>query len=182
MIKTKNKTITLCLVGMMSALVFIGTSIKISIPIGSSSTMIHLGNIFCILSALLLGPLFGGLSAGIGSFLFDVMNSLYISDAPFIFIFKFLMAFICASIAKKNFASIMHVIVGMICGSLTYMGLYVSKNFIKNTFLLKIEIHASFLLTLKSLYISSINAALSIIIAIIIFKIIYVRIGEKIIQ
>ncbi len=179
MIKTKNKTIKLCLVGMMAALVFIGTSIKISIPMGASNTMLHLGNIFCLLAALLLGPLFGGLSAGIGSFLFDIMNPLYISGAPFIFVFKFLMAFVCASIAEKNFASTMRVMIGMICGSLTYIVLYVSKNFIKNAFLLKIEIHSSFLLTVKSLYISSINAALSIIIAIIIFKIIYARIGEK---
>lgn len=176
MIKFRNKTIKVCLVGLMSALVFIGTSIKIYIPVGTSSTMIHLGNIFCLLAALLLGPLYGGLSAGIGSFLFDIMNPLYISGAPFIFVFKFLMAFVCAAVAKKNFSSTVQVIFGMICGAFTYVILYILKNFIKNAFLLNIEIHATFVLLLKSLYITLISAVFSITIATVVFKIIYNRV------
>ena len=43
------------MVGLMSALVFIFTYLHIDIPTPLSNTMIHLGNVMSLLSALLFG-------------------------------------------------------------------------------------------------------------------------------
>ena len=168
----KNKTFKICLTGMMSALVLIGTSVKIFIPIGSYSTMIHFGNAFCLLSALLLGPINGGLASGIGSLLFDLLNPMYITSAPFTFIFKFIMGFVCALIAKRNPHNTLRIILASTIASLIYIILYISKNFIKNALLLNIEIHTSLIIMIKSLCAVLINAFFAVIIAATLFKII----------
>lgn len=49
----------------------------------------------CLLSGFLLGPIGGGLSAGIGSALYDLTSPAYVTSAPFTFVFKFLMAWAC---------------------------------------------------------------------------------------
>ena len=44
--------------GLMAALCFIGFAVfKIDIPVGADKTAFHLGNVFCVLAALLLGGL-----------------------------------------------------------------------------------------------------------------------------
>ena len=55
----------LTLVGVMAAFCFLSN--YLSIPIGDVSR-IHFGNVFCVLSGLLLGPVAGGLCGGIGAF------------------------------------------------------------------------------------------------------------------
>ncbi len=85
-----------------------GTYLNVPIPVLGDKTMIGLGNVFCILSGLLLGPVYGGAAAGIGSFIFDLVGG-WASSAPFTLVFKFLMAFVCGIIAwggdksAKNF-------------------------------------------------------------------------------
>jgi uncharacterized membrane protein len=121
--------------GLMIALVFIGSKISIPLPItvGTTPSRIHLGNIFCLLSGLIFGPVGGGLSAGIGSMLFDLTDPVYASSAVFTFVFKFIMGFACGKIAyigandAKNirlnaFAGIMGIII--------YAALYVGRSFI----------------------------------------------------
>ena len=68
--KKKFTIYQLAFTALMAALVFVSTQFNIKIPLGMGVTsMISFGNIFCILSALLLGPIYGGLAAGIGSLL-----------------------------------------------------------------------------------------------------------------
>ena len=50
---------TICMVGIMAALVFVGTNLRIKIPAGTDGVMLHLGNVFCLLGGLL----FGGITA-----------------------------------------------------------------------------------------------------------------------
>ena len=69
-------------------------SVPIPVAIGDV-TRIHLGNIFCLLSGLVLGPVGGGLAAGLGSALYDMTNPAYIASAPFTFAFKFMLAAVC---------------------------------------------------------------------------------------
>ncbi len=57
-----------------------------------------MGNVLCLLSGMLLGPLQGGFAAGIGSMFFDLTNPAYITSAPFTFAFKFVMAWLCGKI------------------------------------------------------------------------------------
>ena len=54
----------LALAGLFAALCYIGfTFCKIDIPVGTEKTAFHLGNVFCVLAALLLGGFWGGMAA-----------------------------------------------------------------------------------------------------------------------
>ena len=56
--KKKFTIYQLAFTALMAALVFVSTQFNIKIPLGMGVTsMISFGNIFCILSALLLGPI-----------------------------------------------------------------------------------------------------------------------------
>ena len=63
------------LTAVFAALVFVSSMISVPIPVAIGDvTRIHLGNIFCLLSGLVLGPVGGGLAAGLGSALYDMTN------------------------------------------------------------------------------------------------------------
>ncbi len=158
----------ICGVGLMSALVFVGSMISIEIPLLGDQTRIHFGNIFCLMAGLLLGGVGGGLSAGIGSFLFDVINPKYLVDAPFTFAFKFLMALVCALIAYGNHSHAKNQkrnIVAGVCGALTYVVLYVSKGFIKSM-LLGTELQTAFVNSMAKLGTSTVNGLIAVVFAV----------------
>ncbi len=93
---------TLVLVGIMSALVFVLSKAEIPIPIGGmDNTRIHFGNIMCLLSGILFGPMVGGLAAGFGSMAYDLTNPLYISEFWITFITKFVMGYVAGIISIK---------------------------------------------------------------------------------
>ena len=70
------------LVALLAALTTAGSALRITLPINiAGTTSFHLGNILCALSGILLGPWLGGLAAGMGSAIYDMMNPLYISEA-----------------------------------------------------------------------------------------------------
>lgn len=92
--KNSNKYSTrqIAFIGVMAAIVFVSNYIQIKIPVGvNDMTRIHVANAFCLLAGIVLGPVQGGLAAGIGSALYDVLDPVYITSAPFTFVFKFLM-------------------------------------------------------------------------------------------
>jgi uncharacterized membrane protein len=129
----KNTTVNIALTGLMGALVLVGTYLNVPIPALGDKTMIGLGNVFCILSGLLLGPVYGGAAAGIGSFIFDLIGG-WASSAPFTLVFKFLMAFVCGLIAyggDKTAKNLKRLIIAAVLGSLTYCVLYLSKSYIE---------------------------------------------------
>ncbi len=122
----------IALVGLMAAAVFVATYIRIEFPTPVGKGMVHLGNIVCLLAGLLFGPVRGGLSAGIGSFFFDIFGG-WASSAPFTLVFKFMMGYLCGVISwggdakgtntRKN-------IIGAITGMYGYVVLYLAKSFI----------------------------------------------------
>lgn len=88
------------IIGMMSALTFLGVYfLRIDFAIPGGRTMIHFGNAFCIISAILFGGVCGGLSGGIGMALFDLTSGNFVAYAPFTFILKFIVGFVCGKIA-----------------------------------------------------------------------------------
>ena len=122
----------IALVGLMAAAVFVATYIRIEFPTPVGKGMVHLGNIVCLLSGLLFGPLRGGLSAGIGSFIFDLVGG-WASSAPFTLVFKFLMGFLCGLISwggKARGQITRRNIIGAVVGMYGYVVLYLSKSFI----------------------------------------------------
>lgn len=132
--KSKFTVKQIVAIGLMAALVFVGTNLRIKIPIGLDGTMLHLGNVFCLLSGLLFGGLPGGLAAGIGSALFD-LTSEYASEAWITFINKFFMGLVAGLLAYKGFGKgIAKPIVAAAGGSLTYVLLYAAKTLITQRF------------------------------------------------
>lgn len=123
--------------GLMAALVFVTSKfLSIPLPTAIDNTRLHMGNVMCLLSGLLLGPVHGGLAAGIGSVIFDLLDPQYITSAPFTFAFKFAMAWICGMIAVyRTDTKKWRYIAGSVTGALSYVVLYLSKTFVENTIL-----------------------------------------------
>lgn len=68
--------------GLLAALCYIGFAFfKIDIPVGPEKTAFHLGNVFCVLAALLLGGYWGGLAGAIGMTIADLTTA-YVTSAP----------------------------------------------------------------------------------------------------
>lgn len=136
--RSKNSTVNLALAGLMGALVFVATMFfKVEIPVGGDKTMVGFANVFCILSGLLLGPLYGGLAAGVGSAVFDLTGG-WASSAPVTLVTKFAMAFFCGLIAwggDKSGRKLSRVIVGAVSGSLLYCALYLGYSWLKEVLL-----------------------------------------------
>ena len=75
---------------------------KIDIPLAAgSSVAIHAANAIVVVSALLLGPVEGGIAGAVGLSLADIMDPRYIASAPKTFLLKFCIGFISGTIAKK---------------------------------------------------------------------------------
>ena len=78
--------------------------IKIALP-GGDATSLHLGNAVCVLGALLIGGVYGGLGGAIGMTIGDLLDPVYIIYAPKTFHFKILYRSYhrarCTQIGKK---------------------------------------------------------------------------------
>ncbi|MBQ7086857.1 MAG: ECF transporter S component [Clostridia bacterium] len=131
----KNSIYPLVFVGMMAAIIYVATVyLRIQVPTPTGPTNLKVANILILLAGMMFGGVYGGLAAGIGSMLFDLTNSEYITSAPFTFIFFFIMAFVCGKIANangKNGLDTKQNIVASICGAGSYWCLYIGKNIIE---------------------------------------------------
>lgn len=135
--RSSNTIYRIAAIGVLTAMVFAANFI--SIPIGDI-TRIHFGNVFCVLSGLLLGPVSGGLCAGLGGFFYDLFNPLYAAEAPITFIIKFVLGALVGVIAHsgKSFGqNRLKNTIGAIVGSLGYVAVYLLKNFISEYYLLR---------------------------------------------
>lgn len=126
----------LALIGMMAAMVFALTYVGIDIPTGLGKTKIHFGNIMCLLSALLLGPVGGGLAAGVGSALYDLMDPMWAPECWITFLTKFVMAFVAGGLMQKAvfLTPRVRVWLAALCGSLSYSVLYIGKNVLESLY------------------------------------------------
>ena len=84
----------------LSYVVFTFLQIKIPLP-GGDATSIHLGNAVCVLGALLLGGVYGGLGGAIGMTIGDLLDPVYVVYAPKTLFLKFCIGFITGLIAHK---------------------------------------------------------------------------------
>ena len=94
------KLTTTALMAALSYVVFTFLQIKITLP-GGDATSLHLGNAVCVLGALLLGSVYGGLGGAIGMTIGDLFDPVYVVYAPKTFILKFCIGLITGLIAHK---------------------------------------------------------------------------------
>jgi len=165
-----SRILKITFTGLMTALVFAASYIRVIIPLslGGNTAAIHFGNVFCVLSGLLFGPLYGGLAAGIGSALYDLTNPLYIASMPFTLVFKFALAFVTGLIAHSNdrkAGDIKFNVLGAAAGSLTYIILYLGRDFLRNIWFLKLQLAPTLVMTGQKALASTFNAILAVAIA-----------------
>ena len=88
---------------LMAALCYIGFSyFRIDIPVGTEKTAFHLGNVFCVLSALLIGGFWGGMSGAVGMTIADLTSG-YVTSAPKTFLLKLCIGLVSGFVAHKIF-------------------------------------------------------------------------------
>ncbi len=100
----KNQNLLkIALTGVFAALSYvIFTFLQFKIPLpGGDTTSIHLGNAVCVLGALILGGVYGGLAGAIGMTIGDLLDPAYVALAPKTFLLKFCIGLITGFIAHK---------------------------------------------------------------------------------
>ena len=159
----KFSTFKLVFVGVMAAVIYVVTMFRF--PLFGSK--VHFANAMCLLSGLLFGPLYGGLSAGFGSGLYDLLNGYPIDEALVTFVSKFAMAWVCAKISRAGQTKgDNHVrnLIACIAGALTYVLLYMLKQFVYKHFISGMMLEATFGVMLSKLPASLLNAAAAVIV------------------
>ena len=111
---------------LLSSFACVATMI-IQIPNGIGGYF-NLGDCIVLLCGWLLGPIYGGLAAGIGSALADVFSS-FVIYAPATFILKSLMAIVAFAIAKNN-KKISIVFSGILAELLMVLGYFIYESFL----------------------------------------------------
>lgn len=169
MTKTKLTTKRIVLAAMLAALTVAGSALRITLPLEiAGTTSFHLGNIMCALSGILLGPWLGGVAAGLGSAIYDMMNPLYISEAWITFLTKAaygLAAGLVAWSGKKEWGY-GKAVAATVAGALTYAALYLAKSYFYSAMLLSgLSADAALLAIIPKLPATAFNAVIAIICA-----------------
>ncbi|MEG3030296.1 MAG: ECF transporter S component [Oscillospiraceae bacterium] len=136
----KNNKFTvqdLAKIGVMAALIFVTTKfISIPIPTPLGKTAIHFGNVMCILGGLLFGALPGGLAAGIGSCIVDLMDPSWAPEFWITFINKFIMGFVAGLVMKFGKPSYIKTVTAAVAGAVSYVAAYLAKTLIMQYYIL----------------------------------------------
>ena len=152
---------------LMAALTVAGSALRITFPLSIAGTSsFHLGNIMCALSGILLGPWLGGLAAGLGSAIYDMLNPLYISECWITFLMKGAYGLIpgliiCCGSKEWGYP---RALIASIGGAITYAVLYLAKSyFYSGLFLAGLTHQAALLNIIEKIPPTIFNAAVAII-------------------
>lgn len=135
--KTHQALVKLTATAMMTAIVFVGNFLRITMPVPIGGvTAFTLANILCALSGILLGPWYGFLAAGLGSFFYDFTNPSYADEALITLFTKGMYGLIAGvvlycvlkSVKEKYGAQL----AATVCAAVAYMVLYFIKVYFWN--------------------------------------------------
>ena len=94
----------LTLTALLTALCYVAfTFIQIKIPTPAGYTSFHLGNVFCVLAALLIDGPTGGLAGALGMAIGDMLDPVYIVTTPKTIILKYIMGYVAGYFAHNVF-------------------------------------------------------------------------------
>ena len=169
--KNDNQLTRIVFGAVMAAIICVITLFRI--PLGQSK--VHFANAMCLLAGLLLGPVTGGLSAGLGSALYDVLFGGYGSlDAVITFVSKFAMAWVTAVLFRafmKKYKdpaakeTVLPLVISCVIGALTYVALYMLKTWIFKMYVEPVPAETIPTVMIAKLGPSLINAAFAIVVA-----------------
>ena len=170
--RNSNRVITkIVFTGVMAAIICVITTFRI--PLGQSK--VHFANSMCLLSGLLLGPVWGGTAAGLGSAIYDVLLGGYsFFDALITFVSKFAMAWVTGIlyktwVLKKEEKSwkenLLPLIVSCVLGALTYVALYMLKTWLFKMYVEPVPVDTIPGIMVAKLIPSLINAAFAVVTA-----------------
>ena len=99
-----NRIQKLALTAVMAALCYVSfTFLQIKIPTPAGFISFHLGNVFCVLAALLIDGVSGGIAGAIGMGIGDLLDPAYVITAPKTIFLKFFIGFITGTVAHRVF-------------------------------------------------------------------------------
>ena len=98
-----EKVYKIVVTGLMAAQCYVAfTYLKIPIPtFGGDMVALHIGNAFCVLAALLLGGVYGGLAGSLGMTIADLIDPAYVTSAPKTFVLKLCIGLVTGFIAHR---------------------------------------------------------------------------------
>lgn len=167
--KSTLSTRKIVLTGLLAALTVAGSAMRVTMPVDiAGTTSFHLGNIMCALSGLLMGPWLGGLAAGLGSAIYDIMNPLYISECWITFLMKGAYGLIAGLVAWSGSGNWKYrkATLASAAGALTYATLYLAKSyFYSGLFLKGLTPPAAMLSVISKIPATVFNAAVAVIFA-----------------
>ena len=173
--KSKNiSTKKIVMVALLAALTVVGSMLRIKVPSIVGTSAFHLGNIMCALSGILMGPWFGGLAAGLGSAIYDMMDPIYITECWITFITKGAYGMVAGFVAwygKKGWSAseksaYVRALLATVAGALTYAVLYLCKSCFYSGLLIKgLPFNSLGAVALEKLPATTFNAVVAIIVA-----------------
>ena len=150
--KKENQSIyRITFTAVMAAIVCVVTFLRFPL-LGSK---VHFANAMCLLSGMLLGPVFGGLAAGLGSALYDALFGGY----------DLANCVMLAQPKKEGKGLHARVVLGSVAGALSYVVLYMLKTFIYQSFVYGYPMDTTWATMLSKLPASLINAVAAFIAA-----------------
>ena len=178
--KKKLDLRTICMLGLLAAVCFAGNYARIKLPMAIGGTSAFtLGNITCVLSGLLMGPI-GGLASGLGAALYDCMDPAYLMEAPLTFLNKGAMGLVAGVAAYQGLRgasarnhgepnpapSYRRYLIAAILGVLTYYVFYFNKCYFYNGLLIQgLTPKAALLILPAKLPTSLFNGILAVVVA-----------------
>ena len=152
---------------LMAALVAVGSALRITLPMDiGGNTSFHLGNIFCALSGILLGPWLGGAAAGLGSAIYDMMNPAYIAECWLTFLMKGAYAVaVGMTFRHLHVGEYLRDLISTAAGAVTYAVLYLLKSFLKAMIVSGVTAQAAIIAVGTKLPATVFNMAVAILIA-----------------
>ena len=156
------------MVALMAALTVAGSALRIKVPSAIVGTnAIHLGNIMCALSGILLGPWLGGLAAGLGSAIYDMFDPMYIAEAWLTFLMKGAYGLTAGLIAHSGSKKWEYgkATAATAAGAVLYAALYLGKSYLKGVYVKGLTATASMLALAEKLLPTGFNAVVAIVFA-----------------